>query len=61
MYGTFKMSWIRNTAKIYAFKLNFFHVLGKLLGQFLPNTYYSRPKFRYPYYDRNGQEWTNIV
>lgn len=29
--------------------------LGKLLGQFLPNTYYSRPKFRYPYYDRNGQ------
>eukprot|EP00088_Acartia_fossae_P069136 TRINITY_DN8943_c0_g2_i1.p1 TRINITY_DN8943_c0_g2~~TRINITY_DN8943_c0_g2_i1.p1 ORF type:complete len:204 (-),score=50.03 TRINITY_DN8943_c0_g2_i1:25-636(-) len=29
--------------------------LTRMLGGFLPNTYFSRPRFRYPYYDRNGK------
>ena len=29
--------------------------LSRLIGGILPNTYYSRPKFRYPYYDKSGK------
>jgi len=29
--------------------------LTKLFGSYLPNTYFSRPNFRYPYYDRSGK------
>ena len=30
--------------------------LGRLIGGILPNSYYSRPKYRFPYYDNNGKE-----
>ena len=30
--------------------------LAELLAGILPNTYYSRPKYRYPYYDNTGKE-----
>jgi len=29
--------------------------LAELLGGLLPNTYYSRPNYRYPYYDNTGK------
>jgi len=29
--------------------------LGRLIGGILPNSYYSRPKYRFPYYDHNGK------
>ena len=29
--------------------------LAELLGGLLPNTYYSRPNYRYPYYDKTGK------
>ena len=29
--------------------------LAELLGRLLPNTYYSRPNYRYPYYDKTGK------
>jgi len=29
--------------------------LGRLIGGILPNSYYSRPKYRFPYYDNNGK------
>jgi len=29
--------------------------LTKLFGSVLPNTYYSRPKYRYPYYEQSGK------
>jgi len=29
--------------------------LSKMLGGLLPNTYFSKPRFRYPYYDRAGK------
>ena len=29
--------------------------LSQWIGSLLPNSYYSRPKFRYPYYDRKGK------
>lgn len=29
--------------------------LSRLIGGILPNSYYSRPKFRYPYYDTSGK------
>ena len=29
--------------------------LAELLAGFLPNTYYSRPKYRYPYYRPDGK------
>jgi hypothetical protein len=29
--------------------------LTKMLGGLLPNTYFSKPRFRYPYYDRAGK------
>eukprot|EP00090_Calanus_glacialis_P002961 TRINITY_DN12159_c0_g1_i1.p1 TRINITY_DN12159_c0_g1~~TRINITY_DN12159_c0_g1_i1.p1 ORF type:complete len:117 (-),score=24.45 TRINITY_DN12159_c0_g1_i1:307-657(-) len=29
--------------------------LAELLAGILPNTYYSRPKYRYPYYDNTGK------
>jgi len=29
--------------------------LSRFIGGILPNTYYSRPKFRYPYYDKSGK------
>jgi len=29
--------------------------LTKMLGGLLPNTYFSKPRFRYPYYDRRGK------
>lgn len=31
---------------------------SKFIGGILPNSYYSRPKFRYPYYDSSGKEST---
>ena len=30
--------------------------LSEMIAALLPNTYYSRPKFRYPYYHRDGKE-----
>ena len=30
--------------------------LAEMIASLLPNTYYSRPKFRYPYYHRDGKE-----
>ena len=30
--------------------------LSRLIGGILPNSYYSRPQFRYPYYDTSGKE-----
>ena len=30
--------------------------LAEMLAGMLPNTYYSRPRYRYPYYDRTGKE-----
>jgi len=29
--------------------------LSKWIGSMLPNSYYSKPKYRYPYYDRGGK------
>jgi len=29
--------------------------LTRMLGGILPNTYFSKPRFRYPYYDRRGK------
>jgi len=29
--------------------------LVALIGALLPNTFYSRPKYRFPYYDRTGK------
>jgi len=29
--------------------------LAQLLGGLFPNTYYSRPNYRYPYYDNDGK------
>jgi len=29
--------------------------LAEIVASFLPNTYYSRPKFRYPFYHRDGK------
>ena len=29
--------------------------LAELVASLLPNTYYSRPKFRYPYYRSDGK------
>ncbi|XP_023339358.1 uncharacterized protein LOC111709707 isoform X2 [Eurytemora carolleeae] len=29
--------------------------LSRLIGGILPNSYYSRPQFRYPYYDTSGK------
>ena len=34
--------------------------LAMLLGGLLPNTYYSRPDYRYPYYDKNGKAGTTL-
>ena len=30
--------------------------LAEMLAALLPNTYYSRPKFRYPFYHKDGKE-----
>ena len=30
--------------------------LAELLAGILPNTYYSRPNYRYPFYDHTGKE-----
>jgi len=29
--------------------------ISRLIGGILPNSYYSRPKYRYPYYDKSGK------
>lgn len=29
--------------------------LSRWIGSMLPNSYYSKPKYRYPYYDRGGK------
>lgn len=29
--------------------------ISKMFGSLLPNTYFSKPRFRYPYYDRGGK------
>ena len=34
--------------------------LAELLGGLLPNTYYSRPNYRYPYYDKTGKVTTSF-
>ena len=33
--------------------------LAELLGGLLPNTYYSRPNYRYPYYDKTGKVFSS--
>ena len=33
--------------------------LAELLGSLLPNTYYSRPNYRYPYYDKTGKVFSS--
>ena len=35
--------------------------LAELLGGLLPNTYYSRPNYRYPYYDKTGKVLSLII
>ena len=30
--------------------------LAEMVAALLPNTFYSRPKFRYPYYHKDGKE-----
>ena len=35
--------------------------IGRLIGGILPNTYYSRPKYRYPYYDKSGKARSNVI
>ena len=30
--------------------------LAEMLAGLLPNTYYSRPKYRFPYYNQDGKE-----
>ena len=30
--------------------------LAEMLAGLLPNTYYSRPKYRFPYYHKDGKE-----
>ena len=30
-------------------------MLGQLMGGMIPNSYYSRPALRFPYYDKNGK------
>lgn len=32
------------------------HGLAEMLAGLLPNTYYSRPKYRFPYYHKDGKE-----
>ena len=35
--------------------------LSRLIGGILPNSYYSRPQFRYPYYDTSGKERIQLI
>ena len=35
--------------------------ISRLIGGILPNSYYSRPKYRYPYYDKSGKERSNVI
>jgi len=34
--------------------------LAELLAGILPNTFYSRPRYRYPYYDKSGKAWLSF-
>ena len=35
--------------------------LAEMLAALLPNTYYSRPKFRYPFYHKDGKEISFVL
>ena len=35
--------------------------LAEMVAALLPNTYYSRPRFRYPYYGKDGKENSVLI